>query len=164
MNTAAPASPAAASGPLALIRKSVNKWVCLCEMIPHAFIALLARLVIALVFFKSARTKVDGFSIKDSTFFLFENEYDLPLIDPTLAAYLATIAEHLFPVLLVIGLASRFSAAALLIMTLTIQIFVYPGAYNLHGLWAVALLIILARGPGLLSADHLIKQKFRSGN
>lgn len=151
------------SGPLPMISKWVNRWVCLCKMIPQSFISLLARLVIALVFFTSARTKVEGFSLKDSTFFLFEHEYALPIIDPVIAAYIATIAEHLFPLLLVIGLASRFSAAALLIMTLVIQIFVYPNAYVLHGQWAIILLIIIAHGPGMLSADHLIRQKFPKG-
>lgn len=154
---------ATSSGPVGLIAGLVRKWVCLCSMIPQSFISLLARVVVALVFFQSARTKVEGFSIKDSTFFLFEHEYALPIISPVLAAYMATIAEHVFPILLVIGLASRFSAAALLIMTLTIQIFVYPGAYVLHGLWATALLIILARGPGVISLDHLINAKYGGG-
>lgn len=157
------ANTAGQSGLVQLISKLGNKWVCLCQMMPQSFVSLWARLIIALVFFKSAQTKVDGFSIKDSTFFLFEHEYALPIIDPVLAAYMATFAEHVFPVLLVLGLASRFSAAALLVMTLTIQIFVYPGAYVLHSLWAAALLIIIARGPGVLSLDHLIRQKFRPG-
>ena len=74
---------------------------------PHELIALAARIFPAAVFWLSGRTKVDGFALKDSTFFLFEHEYALPIIDPALAAYLATMAEHVFPVLLVIGLATR---------------------------------------------------------
>lgn len=147
------------SGSAPLITRLVKTWVNLCEAIPQSFVSLWARIFIAMVFFNSARTKVDGFSIKDSTFTLFEYEYALPIIDPVLAAYLATIAEHLFPILLVIGFASRFSAAALLAMTLVIEIFVYPEAYVLHGLWAAALLIIIARGPGIVSIDHLIRKK-----
>lgn len=153
----------AQSGPVQLIKRLVSTGVCVCEMIPQSFVSLWARIFIALVFFQSARTKVDGFTIKDSTFTLFEYEYALPVIDPVIAAYLATIAEHVFPVLLIIGLASRFSAVALLIMTLVIEIFVYPEAYVLHGLWATALLIIIARGPGVLSVDHWIKKTYGSG-
>ena len=153
----------AQSGPVQLIKRLVSTGVCVCEMIPQSFVSLWARIFIALVFFQSARTKVDGFTIKDSTFTLFEYEYALPVIDPVIAAYLATIAEQVFPVLLIIGLASRFSAVALLIMTLVIEIFVYPEAYVLHGLWATALLIIIARGPGVLSVDHWIKKTYGSG-
>ena len=130
------------------------------EKIPHAFIALLARLLIALIFWKSAMTKIEGLSIKDSTFMLFQFEYNLPLIPPTTAAYMATFCELVFPVLLILGLASRFSASALLAMTLIIEIFVYPEAYILHGLWATAMLVIIARGPGVFSLDHLIRKKY----
>jgi len=119
-----------------------------------------ARISVATVFWKSGRTKVDGFSIKDSTFFLFENEYNVPLLPPELAATMATIAEHLFPILLVIGLASRFSALALLGMTVVIQLFVYPSAWSVHILWAMALLYIIGRGPGPLALDHLIQKRF----
>jgi len=121
---------------------------------------LLARLVIAWVFWSSGRTKVDGFALKDSTFFLFEHEYQVPLLAPELAAYMATFAEHLFPVLLILGLATRFSALALLGMTLVIQLFVYPEAWVTHGLWAVALLLLMARGAGVLSLDALIRRRY----
>ena len=131
----------------------------LAARIPHSFIALLARFIIAAIFWNSGQTKVEGFTIKSSTFFLFREEYKVPLIDPVFAAYMATIAELLFPVLLVIGLASRLSALALLGMTLVIQLFVYPGAYLTHGLWSVALLTILARGPGMISLDYLIARR-----
>jgi len=134
--------------------------IALMERLPHALVALAARVFPAVVFWQSGRTKVDGFALKDSTFFLFEYEYALPIIDPAMAAYLATIAEHVLPVLLIIGLASRYSALALLIMTATIQIFVYPNAWVTHGLWAAALLIVVARGPGMLSLDHLIAKRY----
>ena len=132
--------------------------ICVYKNIPQDVVAVLARIIVGLVFWNSGRTKVEGFSIKDSTFFLFTNEFKLPLIPPELAAYMATIAEHIFPVLLWLGLAARFSATALLLMTLTIQTFVYPDAYVTHGLWAVALLYIMVNGPGVLSLDHLIKR------
>ena len=129
--------------------------------IPYWLIALVARISIAGVFWRSGQTKVEGWRITDATLFLFKDEYKLPLIDPTLAAYLATFAEHFFPVLLVLGFATRFSALALLIMTLVIEIFVYPDAWPTHGTWAACFLILMAQGPGKLSLDHLIAQRYR---
>jgi len=117
-----------------------------------------ARIFIAVTFWLSARTKVDGLlSVKQSAFFLFEYEYSLPVISPRLAAYLATYAEHLFPLLLIVGLGSRLSAGALLVMTAVIQFFVYPGAWSTHLLWASALAFIIFRGPGQLSVDHWLR-------
>jgi putative oxidoreductase len=133
----------------------------LLDRLPAWLLGLAARLSIATVFWRSGQTKVSGWTITDSTFFLFEEEYKVPLISPEVAAYLATWAEHLFPVLLVIGLASRFSALALLGMTAVIQVFVYPDAWPTHALWASALLYIVGRGPGALSVDHLIRRRFR---
>ena len=128
----------------------------LAERIPYSLVALVARLAVASVFWRSGRTKVEGFlQIKDNTFFLFREEYKVPLL-PDHAAYLATIAEHVFPVLLVVGLASRLSALALMAMTLVIQVFVYPDGWPEHTLWFALLLLIAARGPGALSLDHLI--------
>ena len=129
--------------------------------IPYWLIALVARVSIAAVFWRSGQTKVEGWRITDATLFLFKDEYKLPLIDPTLAAYLATFAEHFFPVLLVLGLATRFSALALLIMTLVIEIFVYPDAWPTHGTWAACFLLLMAQGPGTLSLDRLIAQRYR---
>ena len=127
------------------------------ESIPYSLVALVARLAVASVFWRSARTKVEGiFEIKGNTFFLFQEEYKVPLLPPDLAAYFATYAEHIFSVLLVIGLASRLSALGLMIMTLVIQIFVYPSGWPDHILWLAALLLIVARGPGAISLDHLI--------
>jgi len=123
--------------------------------IPAAPVALMLRVFPALVFLQSGRTKVEGFSIKDSTWFLFEHEYALPLIPPPVAAVMATVAEHVLPVLLILGLFTRLSALGLLGMTAVIQIFVYPDAWMTHGLWAAALLAVAARGPGAWSADHL---------
>ena len=117
-----------------------------------------ARVFMAVTFWLSGRTKVDGLlSVNQSAFFLFEYEYSLPVISPQLAAYLATYAEHLFPILLIIGLGSRLSAGALLIMTAVIQFFVYPGAWSTHLLWASALAFVVFRGPGQLSIDHWLR-------
>ena len=138
--------------------------------IPEFMIAVLGRFSIAAVFWKSGQTKVEGFAmdiidgnfqfgwphLSDSALALFRDEYRLPLMSPELAAPLATVAEHLFPILLLIGFATRFSAAALLLMTLVIQVFVYPDAYPTHGTWATVLLYLMARGGGPLSLDHWI--------
>lgn len=124
--------------------------------VPHDFVALMLRIFPALVFLQSGRTKVDGFSIKPSTWFLFENEYALPLIPFEWAAVLETLAEHILPALLIVGFMTRLSAFGLLGMTAVIQIFVYPDAWGTHGLWAAALLAVLARGPGRWSLDHLL--------
>lgn len=136
--------------PLALLRLSDT----LLSRLPWDVAALALRLFPALVFLASGQTKVDGFAIADSTWYLFEHEYALPLIPPAWAAVAATIAEHVFPVLLILGLATRASALALLGMTLTIQIFVYPDAWATHGLWAACFLGLIAGGPGRLSLDQ----------
>lgn len=129
--------------------------------IPNDLIALVARFSIAAVFWQSGQTKVDGWMLSDNALYLFENEYKLPFVDPWLAAHMAAFAEHFFPILLVIGLATRLSALALLTMTLVIQIFVYPGAWPTHGTWAACLLFIAARGPGMLSLDAMISRFYR---
>ena len=133
-----------------------ERFLTLCAAVPHALIALVARLSMAATFWRSGQTKVEGWHVTDTAVLLFQEEYRLPLINPWLAAHLAAFAEHLFPVLLVIGLASRLSALALLGMTLVIEIFVYPDAWPIHGTWAACLLIIIAHGPGRLSLDHWI--------
>jgi len=116
------------------------------------------RLGVAAVFFQSGRTKVEGvFTIPDTTVELFRNEYALPLLPPDVAAYMAAGAEHLFPILLVLGLMTRLSAAALLGMTLVIQTFVYPDAWPTHLSWAGLLLPLIALGGGRLSLDRLLK-------
>ncbi|MFW2342673.1 DoxX family protein [Brevundimonas sp.] len=126
--------------------------------IPESLIALLLRVGIAVPFFLSGRTKVDGFlTLSPSTGFLFAEEYNVPLLSPDLAAHLATYAEHLLPVLLVLGLATRISALGLIAMTLVIQLFVVPTGWPTHLLWAGPLVYLLARGPGGLSLDRLLK-------
>ena len=127
------------------------------------------------MFWKSGQTKVEGLAIDlfdgsfqlgvprlaDSTIPLFQSEYHVPLLSPELAAHLAAFAEHFFPILILIGFATRFSALALLGMTLTIQLFVYPDAYPTHGTWAAVLLYLMTTGPGKLSIDHLIAKRYR---
>ncbi|MBI6619888.1 DoxX family protein [Pseudomonas corrugata] len=124
-------------------------------MVGDSLLVLVARLAIAAIFLMSGRTKVSGFlTVTPSTYELFRTEYSLPLITPELAAHLATYSEHLFPLLLVLGLFSRLSALALLGMTLVIQVFVYPDAWPTHLSWAGLLLLIVARGGGAVSLDR----------
>lgn len=125
-------------------------------LMPDAFLLLVARLGIAGVFFMSGRTKVDGIlHITDGTYELFRTEYALPLVPPEIAAVAATWSEHVFSILLVLGLSTRFSALALLGMTLVIEIFVYPDAWPTHLSWAAILLPLIFRGGGAWSLDHI---------
>lgn len=168
MNTLASsaATRGASPSPLTLAREGIA----LLGRIPDSLIALLGRFSIAAVFWKSGQTKVQGFAIdivsgefqfgmprlSDSVVALFRDEYKLPLVPPEIAAPLAAVAEHVFPLLILIGLATRFSALALLVMTATIQLLVYPDAWPTHGVWAAVLLFLVARGPGVLAIDQLI--------
>ncbi|WP_010462713.1 DoxX family protein [Acidovorax radicis] len=124
---------------------------------PHSLLALVNRVAIAGIFWLSARTKVDGrFTISDSAYALFREEYKLPLLPPELAAQMATVAEHVFPILLVLGLFTRLSAVALLGMTLVIQVFVYPDAWPTHLSWAGLMLYLAGRGAGNVSLDRVL--------
>lgn len=156
------------------IARWIRAAIALCAWIPHSLIALLARFSIAAVFWKSGQTKIEGLKIdlvdgtfnpgwprlSDSAIDLFRDEYKVPLIPPDLAAPLVAAAEHMLPLLLLIGLATRASALGLLAMTAVIQIFVYPGAYPTHGVWAAVLLYLVARGPGAVSIDHWIARRW----
>lgn len=149
-----------------------SRFLLLLERTPHSLIALLGRFSIAAVFWQSGQTKIEGFAINiisgefslgwpklaNSTVFLFREEYQLPLIAPEIAAIMATVAEHVFPILILFGLATRISALSLLIMTLVIQLLVYPGAYALHGVWAVVLLYLMKHGAGSISIDQLVRK------
>jgi putative oxidoreductase len=126
--------------------------------LPVDLLLLVQRFGIAAVFFQSGRTKVEGlFTILQTTVDLFELEYALPLLPPKLAAYMAAGAEHLFPVLLVLGLFSRLSASALLGMTLVIQLFVYPDAWPTHLSWAGLMLPLIAMGGGRIALDRPLR-------
>lgn len=126
--------------------------------LPPSLLLLVQRLGIAGVFFFSGRTKVDGLlTVNDTAFELFRSEYVLPVVKPEIAAYAATYSEHLFPLLLVLGLFTRLSAAALLAMTLVIQAFVYPDAWPTHLSWAGLLLPLIALGGGKASLDRALR-------
>jgi putative oxidoreductase len=125
------------------------------ERIPTEFIALIARISIGTVFLRSGLLKVEGWA-DGTTLALFKDEYRLPVLPPEIAAPMATAAELSLPLLLFAGLFTRFAALALLLMTLVIEIFVYPNAFDTHGVWAVCLLFLIKHGAGRLSLDHLL--------
>jgi len=160
------ASAAGAGGIAGLVTRAQR---CMAR-VPYSVVALLARFSIAAVFWTSGQTKVSGFALNivtgefelgwprlsESALALFQDEYKLPFLAPALAAPMAAFAEHLFPLLLLLGLATRFSALALLGMTAVIQFLVYPGAYATHGTWAALLLLLMRQGAGAVSLDHWI--------
>jgi putative oxidoreductase len=150
-------TPVRAAAPAGL-RNAWNRIADVLErLIGHDLIAIAARFALAGIFFLSGRTKVEGWlTVSDNAYALFMEEYRVPLLPPELAAHLATYAEHLFPVLLVLGLATRLSAAALLGMTAVIQTFVYPDAWPTHLSWAALALYLVGRGAGRLSLDRLL--------
>jgi putative oxidoreductase len=133
--------------------------------IPEGLALLFLRIVLAGIFWRSGRTKVvegSWFQISDTTYELFRTEYSGVPLSPEFAAAAATGAEHLFPVLLLIGLCTRLSALALLGMTLMIQFFVYPDAWwPVHSLWAALALVLIVRGGGLFALDHPLGQRAR---
>ena len=128
----------------------------LARALPDDALLLLDRVAVAAIFFLSGRTKVEGlFTIKPSTYELFRTEYALPLLPPELAAHMATTAEHLFPLLLVLGLCTRGAALGLLGMTAVIEVFVYPDAWPTHLSWAALLLPLVAKGGGNWALDRV---------
>ena len=131
----------------------------LLERIPYSFIALVARIATAVVFWRSGSVKLDDWA---GTLNLFADEYKLPLVPPQIAAYAATAMELGGAVLMLLGLGARVVALAYLGMITVIQTFVYPNAWPTHVQWVAFLLILLARGPGALSLDALIARLLAS--
>ncbi len=141
------------------------------KLLPMADTALLllSRIALATVFWQSGQTKIEGLAInlftgqfqlgwpalKESTFYLFQYEYQLPLIPYQWAAYLASTAEHLFPLMLLIGLGTRLAALGLLTMTMVIQFFVYPDAYSTHLPWLALCFLLFLKGSGKVGLDQL---------
>ncbi|MDG4601128.1 MAG: DoxX family protein [Defluviicoccus sp.] len=125
----------------------------LLEKFPTSILALAFRLAVAVVFFRSGLTKIASW---DATVALFDMEYMVPILPAAFAAYLATATELGASALVACGLFTRFAAAALLGMTVVIQLFVYPENWPDHLLWGSILAYLVTRGPGALSIDHLI--------
>ncbi len=132
----------------------VIRWL---DGVPYSVLAVPLRIAVATVFWNSAMTKLANW---DTALALFTDEYNVPLLPPEVAAYIAVTIELTTPVLLVLGLLTRPAAAVLLAMTLVIEAFVYPLAWPTHIQWAAMLLVLLCRGAGKLSIDHLLRRRF----
>jgi putative oxidoreductase len=126
------------------------------DSVPYALLALPLRLAVATVFRNSGMTKLADWN---AALALFADEYRVPVLPPEMAAYIAAAIELSSPVLLLVGLMTRPVALILLGMTTVIEVFVYPDAWPTHIQWAAMLLILLCRGPGALSLDHLIRRR-----
>ena len=124
---------------------------------PLSFVQIVSRLAVAHVFWQSSQSKLASWPV---TVQLFSLEYRLPVLDPGVAAVLATTAELGGCVLIFLGLFSRLAALMLLGVIATIQLLVYPQNWPDHFLWTAPLLLIIARGPGVLSLDYLAGRLF----
>lgn len=137
-------------------------------------IALLARIGLAFTFWLSGQTKIEGLvldplglqvqwgwpRVSESALELFRSEYALPLLPPDWAALMAATAEHVLPLMLILGLGTRVAALGVLGMTLVIQLFVYPLAFPTHALWAAGALALLVHGGGRLALDRPLARRF----
>ena len=141
---------------LALVERALK----LLDGVPYTLLALPLRVGAAAVFWNSAQAKLANW---DTTIELFTEEYKVPLLPPEIAANLALGIELTAPVLLVLGLLTRATALVLLGMTTVIEIFVYPLAWPTHIQWAAMLLVLLCRGAGSLSLDHVLWRRVRRG-
>lgn len=176
MNTQTTTPGATSDGPISRLAKLLQNVHGLMGCLPNTLLAFVARFSIAAVFWKSGQTKIEGLAIdvvngtftlglprlSDNAVFLFREEYKLPLLPPELGATLAALGEHILPILLLLGLATRLSALGLLGMTMVIQLFVYPDAYATHGTWAAVLLYLMVHGPGKVSLDAWLAKRFVS--
>ena len=148
-----------------LIKKAIDM---VTGAVPEAIALLVTRIALAGIFWRSARTKVEEGSwltIKESTFFQFGDEpfNNVPILNGDLGAYVTTYAEHILPILVVLGLFTRLGAAGLLVMTLVIQFFVFPTSahwWNTHIIWVALALVLIVRGGGMFSVDRLMGHKF----
>jgi putative oxidoreductase len=131
---------------------------------------LVLRIGLATPFWRSGINKWDGFlELNDTAVYLFSTEFKLhlpggpyPFPAPEVMAFLVGSAEILFPILLVLGLATRIAACGLLVMTLVVELTV-PDGWPVHITWAAMALGLMAWGPGRLSLDQWIEQIAKSG-
>jgi putative oxidoreductase len=150
--TSPTASTISRSSMMALAKRAL-RWL---DCIPYTLLAIPLRLAVATVFWNSAMAHLASW---DTTLSLFEDEYQVPILPPDLAAYMAVSIEVSTPILLVLGLLTRAASLVLLGMTTVIEVFVYPLAWPTHIQWAAMMFVLLARGPGKLSLDWLIRRR-----
>jgi putative oxidoreductase len=158
-----------------IIGLTVDSFVAACSFIPYALVALALRLVMARVFFLDGQARIEGprvsltvknldfsvvlpLQVKAETLSAFVTHYAALPVPPMLAAYLVSYAEFILPICLVLGFGMRFAAFGMLFMTALIQVYVMPEAlWTVHVYWASILLVLLSRGPGQISVDHVIR-------
>lgn len=128
----------------------IRDWL---QAVPYSLLALPLRFGVAWIFWSSAQVKLINWQ---RTIEFFAEEYRVPILPPELAARMALSIEIACPILLILGLLTRFAVLVLLAMTMVIQIFVYPGAWPTHLQWTAMMLVLLCRGAGTLSLDHLL--------
>jgi putative oxidoreductase len=138
------------------------------RLLAHEAIAWMARIGLASTFWLSGQTKIEGMvldplglqlqlgwpRISESALELFRSEYALPLLPPNAAALMAATAEHVLPLMLLLGLGTRLAAAGILAMTVVIQVFVYPLAFPTHALWAACAVYLVAHGGGRVALER----------
>ena len=135
---------------------AIRQWL---YRVPLSLLQLIMRIAIGSVFLNAGLLKYRSWEI---TVLLFRDEYKVPLVDPALLARMATFNELIFSTLLFLGLATRLATLPFLGMIVVIQTFVYPEAWIEHLLWTSILALLLTRGGGALSVDHLIARSFGS--
>lgn len=158
MNISVPCAVASGRGALVGVIDRLYGWL---ARVPYSVLALPLRFALAVVFWNSARTHLANM---DTTLALFEDEYKVPLLPADFAAHLTVAIEVTTPILLVLGLATRPAALVLLGMTTVIEVFVYPQAWPTHIQWVAMMLVLLCRGPGSFSLDHLLRRWAHRGS
>jgi putative oxidoreductase len=168
-----------------VIGLTVDSFISACSFVSYSLVALGLRLLMARIFFLDGQTRIDGprytlnlqdyvnldflrgfdfsvivpMQVKAQTFTAFSTQYPPMFVPPSLAAYLVSYAEFILPIMLVLGLGTRFAAIGLLIMTAMISIFVLPQAFlATHVFWAAVLLVLISRGAGAISVDNIIRK------
>lgn len=152
---------------MALLRVIDQAESLIARLVPSSIASLALRVALAIPFYKSGLTKWDGFlKISDTPELLFTDEFKLHILGrsydypfPVVMAWGSSLAEIILPVLLVIGLGTRFAAFGLLLMTALIQLTIPDGWANFHLPWAAMAIAIILLGPGRLSADWLLCRK-----
>lgn len=158
------------------LARFVNCLVQLCAIVPYSLAALTLRLVMARIFFVTGQTMVDGpkhplkdidysltlpAQVREETFRMFEAKLAGTPLPPTVMAYVVSYADFILPILLVLGLATRFTALALILLVVFIDQFLEPGTFwSLHIYWYAILLVLLSGGAGIVSVDYLIRRLY----
>lgn len=155
------------------VARFIDCLVHLCGIVPYALTALVLRVVMGTRFFVTGQERIDGpkhalkdidyaltlpLRVKDETFNAFESAFGGTLLPPKCMAYIVSYAEFALPILLVLGLATRFTALALIFLVILLDQFLAPGQFwSLHIYWYAILLVLLSCGAGLISVDWIIR-------